>query len=183
MFNVGKIMGYVAKTVRKAPKTDIISKVNTNTSGRILRMQNAKQAFMLGKNYQIISTPMQNTSGYKLVTEDTFVQRLAQMYPERTTATRIAELQKRLDCRAAFKYLGTKPQSRWSAVLQNEMSQSTNSKLKLLEDKANWFKRVELPKINGKIEYDFHKNLPKESDLSKIRLNSDEIVTKLSKLS
>lgn len=49
---IGKTIGYVSKF--KAPKPNIISKVETNTAGRILKMQDAKHAFLAGKNYNVM---------------------------------------------------------------------------------------------------------------------------------
>ena len=80
---IGKIIGYAAKAVRKAPTANIVSKVETNTAGRILRMQDAKYAFTVGKNYKVVpAKPMQNTSGINLVTKDNFAEKIAKMYPE-----------------------------------------------------------------------------------------------------
>ena len=124
MSGIRKIMGYVTKAIRKAPKYNILSKaapkvpqgnilskIETNTAGRVLRMQDAKQAFTLGsRNYEIVFNPLKNTSGVKPVTKDIEIgKKLAKMYPQKaqsyetmTNAEKIATLQKRSDCRAAF---------------------------------------------------------------------------------
>lgn len=165
--SIGKIMGYVAKAVRKAPKTNILSKVETNTAGRILRMQDAKQAFTLGsRNYEIVHKPLQNTSGLRLVTKDAGIgEKLAKMYPQKaqsyetmTNAEKIATLQKRSDCRAAFTS-GMQPQSRWSALLQKKVDDTTKLKL----EKIKSWNEIELPELQNslkKFKADFHTKFP-----------------------
>lgn len=117
-----KFFGKVYQAV--ARKKDVAKYVVENRPGRFLRMQDAKQAFTLGcKNYEIVHRPLQNTSGYRLVTQDTGIsEKLAKMYPAKaesyetmTTAEKMATLKKRSDCRAAFTS-GSKPQSRSEVI-------------------------------------------------------------------
>ncbi len=135
MSAIGKIFGYAAKVVKKAPKQNIIAKVESNTAGRILRMQNAKQAFTVGKNYEVVPAKVyKKPANIKLETTDDFSKRIAQMYPESKTGAleyeklsakeKIEILKKRADVRAAFeKY--TKPQSSNLVKIQNEFAKIT----------------------------------------------------------
>lgn len=112
MSAIGKIFGYAAKVVRKTPKENIIAKVESNTAGRILRMQNAKQAFTVGRNYEVVPAKVyKKPANIKLETTDNFAQRIAKMYPESKTGAleyenlsvkeKLEILKKRADVRAA----------------------------------------------------------------------------------
>ena len=123
---IGKIIGYATKSLRKAPAANIVSKVETNTAGRILKMQDAKYAFTVGKNYNVVpAKPMQNTSGWNLVTKDNFAEKIAKMYPEGKSGAlkfedlsrseKIDILRKRSDVRFAAEKYDT-PMKRFTRV-------------------------------------------------------------------
>lgn len=169
---IGKIIGYAAKAVRKAPTANIVSKVETNTAGRILRMQDAKYAFTVGKNYKVVlSKPMQNTSGINLVTKDNFAEKIAKMYPEGKSGAlnfedlsrgeKIDILRKRSDVRLAVEKYDT-PVQRY-----RHMS------LKALD---NIFPRLEKP-VSSNFD-EFAKKIAKakkNGNIGKIEMNSDDI--------
>ena len=114
---IGKTIGYVSKF--KAPKSkvsklNIVSRVETNTAGRILKMQDAKHAFLAGKNYNVMPAQvMQKPANLQLVTKDNFAEKIAKMYPESKSGAaeyknllpgeKINILRKRQDVRAAVK--------------------------------------------------------------------------------
>lgn len=146
---IGKIFGWV---VRKAPKDDIVTKIATNKPGRILKMQDAKHAFTVGRNYNVVPARVyQQPANIKLETTDNFAQRIAKMYPESKTGAleyenlsvkeKLEILKKRADVRAALENY-TVPQSRRVALMQENLAQTTNKlkfdghelKAKLLEN-------------------------------------------------